>query len=452
MSLNVLIRENDRPALAKMLNELSPFEISELLANKKTEDQVLIFTVIDPELAGATLEYLPTRIQKKILKQLQPQTVINILTEMAPDDRTSLLEELPRTVVDKYIKLLPFTEQNVAISLLGYPEDTVGRLMTTDYIAVRPNWTVQKVLEHIRQYGHESNTIEFLYVVDVSNNLIDDIRLPEFFFAEPTSYVASLCDQKFIALSVEDKEEHAINIFRNYGRSALPVIGPAGTMLGVVTFDDIMRIAAEKSTENLQRVGGTEALEEPYLEIPFLELMSKRGRWLIILFIGELLTATAMGFFEEEIAKAVVLALFLPLIISSGGNAGSQSSTLIIRAMALGEVKLRDWWRVMKREISSGLFLGTLLGTIGFARVVIWSAFSNIYGEHWILVGLTIGLSLIGIVLWGSLSGAMLPIILKKLGTDPATSSAPLVATLVDVTGIIIYFYIAMTILKGSLL
>ena len=244
----------------------------------------------------------------------------------------------------------------------------------------------------------------------------------------------------------------AVEVFRKYDRTALPVVDSHGRLVGIVTLDDVIDVAEEEATREIQKFGGLEALDEPYMSTPLLEMVRKRATWLVILFVGEMLTATAMGYFEDEIAKAVVLALFVPLIISSGGNSGSQAATLIIRALALGEVKLRDWFRVMRREILSGLLLGTILGTIGFLRIAIWSSFSNIYGEHWMLVGLTVACSLLGIVLWGTLTGSMLPFILKRLGLDPATSSAPFVATLVDVTGLIIYFSVAMVILRGTLL
>lgn len=264
--------------------------------------------------------------------------------------------------------------------------------------------------------------------------------------------MSQITNGRFIALKASDKAEDAITIFQEYDRVALPVVNEHKKLLGIVTIDDILRLSTEETTEDMQKVGGMEALEEPYMETPFLELMKRRSRWLIVLFLGELLTATAMGFFEGQISKAVVLAVFIPLIISSGGNAGSQSSTLIIRAMALGEVTLADWWIIMRREVLSGLFLGGILGTLGFARVALWGATTNIYGEHWELVGFTIFFSLLGIVLWGSFTGSMLPLILRRLGADPATSSAPLVATLVDVTGITLYFGIAMILLKNTLL
>jgi len=259
-------------------------------------------------------------------------------------------------------------------------------------------------------------------------------------------------DNKFNSLKVTDDEETAVQEFRKNNRVALPVIDDAGIMIGIVTIDDVLRLAVEEETENIQKIGGVEALDEPYMKISFLKLMKKRSGWLIILFLGEMLTATAMAFFEGEIAKAVVLALFVPLIISSGGNSGSQASSLIIRAMALGEVTFRDWWRVMRREFASGLFLGSVLGIIGFTRVTVWTLFTNIYGEHWLLVALVVGFSLVGVVLWGTLSGSMLPLLLKKLGADPAVSSAPFVATLVDVTGLVIYFSIAFLIMHGTLL
>ncbi|HPH25052.1 MAG TPA: magnesium transporter, partial [Chitinophagaceae bacterium] len=247
--------------------------------------------------------------------------------------------------------------------------------------------------------------------------------------------------------------EYASQVFKMNNRVALPVTDDNNKLLGIVTIDDMLWVANEEFSEDMQKMGGTEALDEPYLDMPIFKLFRKRVGWLIVLFIGEMLTATAMGFFEDEIAKAVVLALFIPLIISSGGNSGSQASTLIIQAMAVGEITISDWWRVLRREIISGLLLGTVLGIIGFIRVAAWHAIiPTVYGDHWMMIGFTVGFSLIGVVLWGTLSGSMLPIILKRLGADPAVSSAPFVATLVDVTGLIIYFSFAYLFLQGLLL
>jgi magnesium transporter len=259
-------------------------------------------------------------------------------------------------------------------------------------------------------------------------------------------------DYKFIALKAADPQESAIEVFKREDRKALPVVDSTGVLIGIVTLDDVLEVAENQATREIQKIGGSEALDEPYMQIAISRMVKKRAGWLVILFLGEMLTATAMGFFEGEIEKAVVLALFVPLIISSGGNSGSQATTLVIRAMALGEIRLGDWWRVMRREVLAGLALGMILGTIGFLRITVWSAFSTIYGAHWLLVGWTVGVSLIGIVLWGTLAGSMLPFLLRRVGLDPATSSAPFVATLVDVTGLVIYFSVGLIFLRGTLL
>lgn len=452
MSINQLIREGQSEQLKAQLKKLTGFEIADLIEDKNEQDQLFVFSLLSPKLAAETFDYLPFRIQKKILHALPSSQIASMLLAMHPDDRTALLEELPRATVDEYVKLLPEQERSVTLKLLGYSEEMVGHYMTTDYIAIKMDWTIEKILDQIRAYGRDNETIDVIYVVDEMGKLIDDIRIRELFFVPRDSTIAQIADGKFVALHVSDTPEQAINLFTEYDRVALPVVDEKGILQGVVTIDDILRMASEETTEDMQKVAGLEALEEPYMQTPFLELMKKRSRWLVVLFIGEMFTATAMGYFEAEIAQAVVLALFLPLIISSGGNAGSQSSTLIIRAMALGEVKLQDSWQIMRRELCSGLFLGAVLGFIGFVRVGAWGMATNVYGEHWLLVAVTIALALVGVVMWGSFTGSMLPLLLKRLGADPATSSGPLVATLVDVTGITIYFGIAIWILSGSLL
>jgi magnesium transporter len=324
--------------------------------------------------------------------------------------------------------------------------------MTPDLLRVRDEWTVQQVLDYIRQNGEDSETLHVLYVTDERGRLIDDVRIAEILLSPLERRVADIHDNSFIALRATDDRALAVDIFKKYDRTTLPVIDSEGKLLGLVTIDDILDIAEEEATEDIQKIGGVEALDDPYMEAPLFEIVRKRGVWLVVLFLGEMLTASAMGYFQHELERALVLALFIPLIISAGGNAGSQASTLIIRAMALGEITMRDWWRVMRREIASGVLLGTLLGIIGFLRIVLWSAFSPAYGEHYTLVGFTVATTVMGIVLWGTITGAMLPIVLRRLGLDPATSSAPFVATLVDVTGLIIYFTAAMLILRGTVL
>jgi magnesium transporter len=338
------------------------------------------------------------------------------------------------------------------VTLLGYAPGTIGRLMTPHYIAVREHWTVQQVMDFVRTHGQDSETLNVIYVVDEAGLLIDDIRMREFLVVPLTRHVSDLMDRRFVALKATEAQEDAVEVFRREDRTALPVTDTQGILIGIVTVDDALDVAERSATRQMQRVGGSEALDEPYMEIALGRMVKKRAGWLIVLFLGEMLTATAMGFFEREIARAVVLALFVPLIISSGGNSGSQASTLVIRAMAVGELRIKDWWRVVRREAVSGLLLGLILGAIGFLRISLWSMFSTIYGPHWALVAATVGLALVAIVLWGTLVGSMLPLILRKLGFDPATSSAPFVATLVDVTGLVIYFSVGLVVLRGTLL
>src|SRR5262249_50848655 len=288
--------------------------------------------------------------------------------------------------------------------------------------------------------GRDSETLNVIYVIDSRGCLVDDLRIREILLAPLHSRVADLLDGRCVSLSALDDKQTAVQVFRKYDRTALPVVDADGRLAGIVTLDDVLDVAEEAATREIQQFGGQEALDEPYLSTSMLAMVRKRASWLVILFIGEMFTATAMGYFEGEIARAVVLALFVPLIISSGGNSGSQAATLIIRALALGEVRLHDWRHVLRREVVAGLLLGAILGLIGFLRIAAWNAVSNLYGEHWLLVGLTVAASLVGVVVWGTLTGSMLPFLLKRLGFDPATSSAPFVATLVDVTGLVIYF------------
>jgi magnesium transporter len=380
------------------------------------------------------------------------EDVASLLNHMSPDDRTLLFGELPANVTKHLLSLLTPEERAEAVTLLGYPPGTIGRLMTPHYIAVREDWSVQQVMEFVREHGQDSETLNVIYVVDERGRLIDDIRIREFLVVPLTRLVSDLMDRRYVSLKATDKQEDAVEVFRSEDRTALPVTDTTGEMIGIVTVDDVLDIAEQAATREMQRVGGSEALDEPYMSIALGRMVRKRAGWLVVLFLGEMLTATAMGFFEKEIERAVVLALFVPLIISSGGNSGSQASTLVIRAMAVGELRLSDWWRVVRREAGSGVLLGCILGSIGFLRISVWSIFSNLYGPHWLLVAATVGLALIAIVLWGTLVGSMLPLILRRLGFDPATSSAPFVATLVDVTGLVIYFWVGLVVLRGTLL
>ena len=453
-----MIEARDFVALREVFREWAPADVAEVIVDLPEDEQVIIFRVLPHDLAADVFEYLDFDAQQTLLRAMAHEQVVAILNEMAPDDRTARLEELPSAAARQLIRSLTPEERRVATALLGYPEDSVGRLMTPDFIAVREDWTIQQVLDYIREHGQDSETLNVIYVVDDRGKLIDDIRMREFLLKPLTSPVRDLMEKTFITLNVTDSQRDALNIFRKYDRTVLPVIDSTGVLLGIVTVDDMLDVAEQEATEEFQKFGGMEALEEPYMRIPLWRMVRKRAGWLIILFLGEMLTATAMANYQEELAKALVLALFLPLIVSSGGNSGSQASTLMIRAMALGEVTLRDWWRVMGREIQAGLALGAILGAIGVLRVGAWAIIGEQYlhrqpyGPHWPLVAMTVGIALVGVVIWGTLSGSMLPFLLRRIGADPATSSAPFVATLVDVTGLIIYFSIALVIMRGVML
>jgi len=447
-----LIAERKLNILKEILSDWTPADIADLIIDLPVQDKVIVFRVLPVDLATDTFEHLEFDTQEELLKAMGNEEASAILNEMSPDDRTALLEELPGTSAKRLIQLLSSEERKIAQTLLGYPENSVGRLMTPDYIAVKQNWTVSETLEHIRKFGADSETLNVIYVIDEKGKLIDDIKIREIILSALDKYISDLMDENFITLNVHDDQEKAVEVFKKYDRVVLPVIDNHGILIGIVTVDDVLDVAEEEATEDIQKIAGVSALEEPFPTIPIFSMVRKRAIWLTILFVAQILTAIAMGFFGDEISKAVVLSIFIPLVISSGGNSGSQAATLVIRAMAVGEIALTDWWLIMRREILSGLMLGGILGIIGFLQVAILTNVFHVISSYWVLIGITVFFSLIGIVLWGTISGSMLPFILKKLGADPATSSAPLIATLCDVTGLVIYFSIAMLVLRGTLL
>jgi magnesium transporter len=448
----LILADENKMRMYEFLNNLNISDVA--LLTEEYEDQASeIIAALSVHRAASTFKILELSAQKTIIQDLQPLKTAALLNELPADDRTAFLEELPTSVVRELIKLLNPEERKITLSLLGYPEYSVGRLMTPDYIAVQSDWTIAEVLEHIREVGQDSETIDVIYVINDQGQLVDDVRIREFLLSPPDRLVSELTDGRYIELNVYDDQEKANQVFKMNNRVALPVVDNNNFLLGIVTIDDVLWVANEEFSEDMQKMGGTEALEEPYLEISIFKLFKKRVGWLIVLFLGEMLTATAMANYELALDKALILSLFIPLIISSGGNTGSQASSLIIQALTVGEVTIADWWSVMRREIISGLMLGAVLGLIGFLRVVLWSQiFPEVYGPHYLLIASVVGLSLIGVVLFGTISGSMLPIALKKLGADPAVSSAPFVATLVDVTGVIIYFNCAYLFLKGTML
>lgn len=447
------LRQRDFSGWKEAISHCPAVDLAEGLAGLSRDEQVVLFRLLPTGIAAKVFEYLPLGAQEDLVNAMGSEETARILDEMSDDDRTALFEELPSAVTARLVALLEPGQRRIAEKLLLYPEGSVGRLMTSQYLTIRDAWTAQEVLDHIRAHGSDRETLNVLYVIDIHGRLIDDVRIREFLLCSLDKTVRELRDDRFVALHALDDQHTAVEAFRKYDRTVLPVIDSQGGLVGIVTVDDVLDVAEAEATEDIHKIGGMEQLDEPYMDISFRRLIQKRATWLVVLFLGELLTATAMGHFEGEIAKAVVLAMFVPLIISSGGNSGSQAATLIIRAMAIGEVALRDWWRVMRRELFSGLTLGLILAAIGVLRITLWQRiFPNVYGEHWLLVAVTVGLSLVGVVLWGTLSGSMLPFLLRRCGLDPATSSAPFVATLVDVTGLVIYFAVADTVLHGTLL
>ncbi len=449
--LEILAKE-DAPLLKEFLDEQNISDVVELV-NEFPEQEATIIDNMTVHRAVSVFKILDINQQKDIIKELPARKTAKILNELPPDDRTDFLEELPKAAIRDLIKLLDPEERKITLSLLGYPEDSVGRLMTPDYVYVYPHYTVAQVLDTIRKYGKNSETIDVIYIIDEFGGLVDDMRIRDLLLAKPNDIVADIIDGRFVALNVYDDQEHASQVFKMNNRTAIPVVDDNDVLLGIVTIDDILWVTNEEFSEDMQKMGGTEALNEPYLDISLKKLFQKRITWLVILFFGEMFTATAMGYFEGEMQKAIVLTLFIPLILSSGGNSGSQASTLIIQAMSIGEITIADWWKILKRELTSGLLLGGVLGIIGFFRIMIWHYIKpGYYGLHPILVAITIGFTLLGVVIWGTITGSMLPILLKRLGADPAASSAPFVATLVDVTALIIYFSVALLILKGTLL
>lgn len=447
-----LIAERKLSILKEILSDWTPADIADLIVDLPEQDKVIVFRVLPVDLATDTFEHLEFDTQEELLKAMGNEEVAAILNDMSPDDRTALLEELPGTSAKRLIQLLSTEERKIAQTLLGYPENSVGRLMTPDYIAAKQGWTVSETLDFIRKNGADSETLNVIYIVDEKGKLIDDIRIREVILSPLERKILDLMDENYTALNVHDDQETAVELFKKYDRVALPVIDNQGILIGIVTVDDVLDVAEEEATEDIQKIAGVSALEEPFPTIPIFSMVRKRAIWLTILFVAQILTAIAMGFFGDEISKAVVLSIFIPLVISSGGNSGSQAATLVIRAMAVGEIVLADWWLIMRREILSGFILGSILGVIGFLQVAILTNVFHVISSHWVLIGITVFFSLIGIVLWGTISGSMLPFILKKLGADPATSSAPLIATLCDVTGLVIYFSVALLVLSGTLL
>lgn len=450
--LHQLIEQRNFTELRNALCEFPAPDIAEILADLDPEDCAVMLRVLPNHLAADVLEHLEVEDLENLLRALGNEDVARILNEMEPDDRTAILEELPAKATQRLLNMLSPDERRVAVTLLGYPEGSIARRMTPEYVMVKQEWTVDQVLEHLRRIGKKLESFNQLFVVEPSGTLVGVIRLRSILISSGETPASALFEPQTLTLHAYDLQEEAVAFFRKYDRTELPVVDSAGRLVGVVTVDDVLDISEEEVTEDMQKMGGMQALDTSYLQTSLFSMIRKRVGWLILLFLGQMFTASAMGHYENELATALVLALFIPLIISSGGNSGSQASTLIIRALALRDVALRDWARVFRRELVSGLALGLILAAIGYVRIVLSPNREAIFSEHYALLGLAVSLSIVSVVCFGSVVGAMLPFVLSKMKLDPAVCSAPFVATCVDVTGIVIYFSVAQFILKGTLL
>ncbi len=434
-------------------DQIYPSDIAAILNTIPLESAVATFATFNLPKKVRIFPFLERYNQKDFFNSLSEEQRSVLLNSLVSTDRISFLSSLRDVDFTTATKYLNEKNKRESEKLLTYPKDSVLRLINTDFITLRSNMSIEEAIRYLQDNQPDNENANVVYVVDERGKLVDDMPIRKLILYPESKHLNEIMDYNCITLGVNDTTEDAAVTFKKYDRVSLPVVGADGVIIGVVTVDDVMDASEEEDTRDMQMFGGMESLEFPYVKTPLLQLVQKRAGWLVILFLSEMLTATAMGYFEGEISKAVVLALFVPLVISSGGNSGSQAATLIIRAMAVRELTVRDWWYVMRREIQSGLLLGLTLGFLGFVRITLWQhlGWYN-YGEHWLLMATTILFSLIGIVLWGTFSGSMIPIILKRVKLDPATSSAPFVATLVDVTGLVIYFSIAAVILRGTLL
>ncbi len=450
--INELMDILDHTTLQEMLNDFHPADIADILHYSNDKNKITIFKLLDHDIASETLTYLDDYVRDHILHSMDTKNISKMIEDMESDDVTDLIHDLPADVKEEVLSKMDKEDVEDVKELLAHHEESAGGIMAKEYVDVNESLTIDQAVQEVRQQAQEIEHVFYVFVVNDIGMLVGVLSLKTLIIAPPEKKVSEVMNPDVISVKVGMDQEEVAHIVKKYDLVSLPVVDDSGILVGRITIDDIVDVIDDEVSEDIHKIGGMEALPDRYLAVPIATMIKKRAVWLVVLFISEMLTASVMTYFENAIAKAVVLALFIPLIISSGGNSGSQAATLIIRALAVGEVTIRDWWKIMSREVISGLVLGIILGIIGFLRIVVWSSFSHVYGDHPVLVGLTVGFSLLGIVLWGTLSGSLLPIILKSLKLDPATSSAPFVATLVDVTGLLIYFTFAYLFLSGTLL
>lgn len=447
-----LLEAKDYRQVRDALVILEPADIADLIESLEIEAAGIVFRILPREMASDTFAELEQPMQEALLDALGDERSLRVIEALEPDDRAAVLDELPVEVAKPLISRLSPENRKITQGILGYDAETVGRLMTPDYVRLREQWTVAYSLEHIRRYGQDAETVHWVYVIAPDGTLIDDLHIRTLLLADPQALIADIMDDHFVTLIASDDREEAVRAMARYNRTALPVVDSLGLLVGIVTADDIADVAEEEFTEDVQKLGGMEALDTTYTNASVKEMVRKRGVWLIGLFGLQLLSIGVMGFFDEQLSKAVVLAVFVPLIIASGGNTGTQAASLLVRAIAVEEVHIGLWWRIMRKEIITGILLGTVLGIMGYMTVHLISMSGFSHTPHANELGITVGAAVFFIVIWGTLIGSMLPLMLDRLGMDPAASSAPLVATLMDVSGLTIYFAIAIVVLSGSLL
>jgi magnesium transporter len=444
-------QENEKIRL--LLHDLFPEDIAEILNHLESFEAAYIYELLDEETASASLIHLREELREDILAKFSTKEIAEQIDNLDSDDAADVINELPEEIQDEVLSHIEDHEQAGDIAdLLNYAEGTAGSLMAKELVSVYYYDSVNVCIDEIRRQAESVSLMYAVYVIDDKDKLIGTLSLKKLLISHPLTRVEEIYDKDPIKVTTTTSTEEVADIMQKYDLVVLPVIDNLGRLMGRITIDDVVDVIRGEETGEAYKMAGIERLEESYMGTSYFGLIKKRAGWLVILFLGESLTATAMGFFEDQLAKAVILALFVPLIISSGGNTGSQASTLIVRALALGEITFRDWWKILKKELAVGLTLGLILGVVGFLRVAIWASFIDVYGAHWMSVGITVGLTLVGVVLWGNLAGSLFPIFLKRAKLDPAVCSAPFVATLVDVTGLIIYFSMATLILTGILL
>lgn len=448
-----LVQQRAWADLREALHHVPPADVAEIFTSLNQSDAALAFRFLQRDDAGDVFSYMSPELQERLIKELGTEDAVRVIDAMEPDDRVRLLDELPGAVCQRIVASLPPESRRVTQAILGYPAGSVGRLMTPDYVRIRPEWTVAQAVDHVRRYGRDAETINVVYVIDEQGKLIDDLRLRQVLLADPVLKIADLMNQSFYALRADDPQQVAVQMMRRYDRTALPVVDSRGVLVGIVTHDDVADVAEQQATNDMQRLGGVQALEQSYIQTGHIEMFRKRGVWLAVLFVGQTVTILVLGSFQDQIDKAVILTIFMPLVMSCGGNSGSQAATLVTRALALGEITPKDWFRVVRKELISASLLAASLAAMGFACVMIFtSGFGHPRSEFPIHVAATVAVAIAAVVTWGTSVGSLLPLILRRCKLDPATASTPMVATLMDASGTLIYLGFAILILSGRLL